>query len=228
MKRRWNANTWVLAVLAFLVAMIGVEACRQMLAENHQMAMQVKEQEDSMIDRHKPGEVGPDFTLPDSHKRKHSLSSLVANDTLVCFTCGCNNCRAFQTYLSEVLAKMGPNAPKVVTVTTARPEGEAEYRREVPLKHTILYDSPNHETPGRPIDEYQGHPCPRIYRMDAKRRIKWLSRSMEFMPSVMVAERDVAEELGFPEGKAPKIVTPDQIQYMEKKSSKAKPAWKTN
>lgn len=121
------------------------------------------------------GDPAPDFTLPDAAGRRHSLSRVVRQDTLLCFICGCDRCRRMQIYLGQMLRSLGSRAPKVVSVSKAPPESDAAWRRDTRLDQLVLYDSRKDNTPV--IELYRGDPCPRLFRLDADRRVTWIGPS---------------------------------------------------
>jgi peroxiredoxin len=141
------------------------------------------------------GDVAPDFTLPDSSGKRRSLSSLVHQDTMLCFLCGCDRCRTMQMYLGEMLRSLGPRAPKVVSVSSAPPESEAAWRRDTKLDQIILYDS---KESGKPVTElYRGHPCPRLFRLDADRRVTWIGPSPARLANLDLLGQAMARNLGY-------------------------------
>jgi hypothetical protein len=141
------------------------------------------------------GDPAPDFTLPDAAGRRHSLSSLVRQDTLLCFLCGCAYCRTMQIYLKEMLDSLGDRAPKVVSVTTAPPEAEAAWRRDTELEQVMLYET---KASGKPVtNEYRGDPCPRLFRMDADRRVTWIGPSPAQVRNLDALGEAIARNLGY-------------------------------
>ena len=148
------------------------------------------------------GDLAPDFTLPDSTGKRLSLSSLVREDTLLGFLCGCAHCRTMQTYLGEMLRSLGPRAPKVLSVTSAAPEAEEAWLRETKLDQILLYDS---KESGKPVTElYRGDPCPRLFRLDADRRVTWIGPSPARVASFDAMGAAIARNLGYriPQGGA--------------------------
>jgi AhpC/TSA family protein len=191
MKQRWTANTWVLATLLGIIVVAGVEAGRQILVGS---ATEGPRAESSFKPGFDVGAVAPDFTLPDSKQKPHRLSELIKKDTLLCFTCGCENCRQLQTYLSGLRSRMKAKAPQVISVTTALPDAEEAYIRDTGLPHLILYEAKESGTPV--MELYKGHPCPRVYRLHADRKVAWISPSPGEVPPTEVGLA-LAAHLGF-------------------------------
>jgi hypothetical protein len=148
------------------------------------------------------GDPAPDFTLPDGSGRRRSLSSLVRQDTMLCFLCGCDHCRTMQIHLGEMLRSLGPRAPEVLSVTSASPEGEAAWRRDTKLDQILLYDS---KASGKPVTGlYRGDPCPRLFRLGADRRVTWIGPSPARLARLDALGEAMARNLGyrFPPGRA--------------------------
>lgn len=143
----------------------------------------------------RPGDPAPDFTLPDRSGKQHSLSSLVRRDTILCFLCGCDHCRTMQIHLGQMLRELGPSAPGVVSVTSAPPEGETAWRRDTKLEQVLLYDSKESGTPV--IDQYRGHPCPRLFRLGPDRRVTWIAPSPAQLATMDLLGEAVARNLGY-------------------------------
>jgi hypothetical protein len=137
------------------------------------------------------GDKAPDFAFPDRSGKVRRLSEISEDDALLCFTCACARCRELQSYLGRLLPTSTRKMPAVISVTTADPEAEESYRRDVPLDQVILYGEPE-----SPVwAQYRGHPCPRVYRIK-QGKITWIGPS----PSSVSGEDGavaVARELGF-------------------------------
>lgn len=233
MKQRWNANTWALAVLSGLVLVIGGETLRTYLAGDRAAVEDAKKQMTAMDPPFKKGEKAPDFTLTDGKGKKQELASLVSRtkqDTLLCFICGCNNCRSMQKYIDVLKSKLGANAPQVVSVSTMQPGAEPGYRKDVKLDQTLLYEEKPDAGKTSIMDIYKGHPCPRIYRLRPDRTVEWIGPSMKSVP-IPAMGIQLAEDLGFRTlgGKdltkplAPDPPDPDGMIPKPKKESQATP-----
>lgn len=140
------------------------------------------------------GEVAPDFTLSDRAGAQHRLSDLVRRDTLLCFICGCSNCLDLQTYLAILIRKMGSGAPDVISVTTMPKDREETYYRDTRLKQQLLYEPKD----GPVMQQYRGHPCPRVYRLRGDRTVAWIGSSPGDRPYLTLIGNELAEHLGFP------------------------------
>jgi hypothetical protein len=140
------------------------------------------------------GDLAPDFTLPDRSRKARSLSGLVRRDTLLCFTCGCSNCLELDTYLAAIVRRLGNRAPAVLNVTLTQPDREASWERDTGLRQTFLYVKRDNPV----FREYRGHPCPRIYRLRADRRVAWIGPSPLAVRSMQTLAGMLAVELGLP------------------------------
>lgn len=195
MKLRLTPNTWVLIVLLGIVVVIGSETARAYLkGDSGQPPPEpVKTDPDFKV-----GDLAPDFTLPDKDGKRHSLASLVKGDTLLCFICGCHQCRQAQTYLGQLNKKLGPKAPRVISVSTTDPEAEEAYKRDVPLAHLMLYDRKVNPEDASEVDSiYHGHPCPRMFRLTGERKVAWIGKSPSQLPGAEMGLMELARVLGF-------------------------------
>ena len=195
MKKRWSGTTWVLVILSTLLVVIAIDVGRQVVTGGPVAG--------EILDQPKPdlgptplfgkGDPAPDFTLADAKGQKHSLYQLLRGDTLLQFNCGCGACRSMSRFVGVLYEKLGPKAPAVVTVTTAPPESEAAWIRDTKLAQTVLY-----EQKGGPVmEQYRGHPCPRVYRLDGDRNIRFIGPSPTQLPDMKVMGLAVGKELGF-------------------------------
>ena len=207
MRRRGNANTWLLGILIAIIGAIGIDVGRRMYSPPKPDDSQA--QKASHEPPFKVGGTAPDFTLPDDHGQKHALSELVKGDTIVTFTCGCSSCRDMHTYMAKVLAKMGKNAPPVVTITSMPPAGEASWLRDTKLQQTFLfqphegvpeekaaYDDMMRQLKGKDVptltDLYKGHPCPRVYRLDSGMKVTYIGPSAADSTTPPLASTQIA------------------------------------
>ena len=170
MRRRWNANTWVLTILGTILLLVGIDVGRRLVAGP---ASGPEPPKASIEPDFKVGDTAPDFTLPDNKKREQTLSKLVKRDTLLTFSCGCNQCKEFQTWTGKLLPLMGKDAPEVISVNTTSPEAAETWVRDTRLKQTFLY-GPHDQGP---VAAYHGKPCPRTFRLDADRKVRWIGSS---------------------------------------------------
>lgn len=141
----------------------------------------------------KVGDEAPDFTLPDRTSKPYQLSSLVQRETLLCFTCGCANCIDLQSFTALLLKRLGKDAPEVVTVTTMPPDREETYFRDTGLKQKLLYEKKE----GPVMKLFQGHPCPRVYRLAGDRTVTWIGSSPAESGELRVVGLELAAQLGF-------------------------------
>jgi peroxiredoxin len=194
MKSRWSANRWAFTALVVLIGLLGIDIGRRWMFP-HALASAADQAEAaaSPDPPFKVGDLAPDFKLPDKDGTQHSLSELAAwKETLLCFTCGCGNCREVQTYMASALRRMGANAPQVVTVTSMSPEAEAAWTRDTKLKQTLLYDAKTH-----PITkQYKGHPCPRVFGLKDGVKVAWIGRLREPEEPLGVLESELTTRLG--------------------------------
>lgn len=219
MKRRLNANTWILIGLCGILLLVGADAAVRLFAGASGASSEpgaAPPAEDSHL---MAGDQAPDFTLPDRSGRPHKLSELVHRDTVLCFTCGCANCLDVQTYLGILLKKMGARAPSVVTVTTMPKDREDAWRRDTRLKETLLYEPKD----GPVMAQYQGHPCPRIYRLKPDRQIWWIGPSPNQVPSMRELGDAMAANLGFPRSRPGNAAPPWTARPASAPGQKTKP-----
>jgi hypothetical protein len=141
----------------------------------------------------KTGDKAPDFTLPDHNERLHALSSLVRRDTLLTFACGCANCIDLQTFTALMFKRLGSKAPDAITVTTMPKDREETYLRDTGLKQQLLYERKE----GPIMKQYQGHPCPRVYRLAPDRTITWIGSSPGESRAMQQVGLELATQLGF-------------------------------
>jgi thiol-disulfide isomerase/thioredoxin len=192
MKTRWNANTWVLVVLLTLIGVVGFDIGHEYFKGGNASAAKITPPDP--YPKFKVGDPAPDFILPDAKGKKHALSELVHKDTFLSFNCGCSNCRDMETYLAELQKRLGDKAPQFLTVTSMNAEREETWFRDTGLKQTILY-TPHGDT--SVMDLYKGHPCPRMFRVTADRKVAWIGPSMSLMPSLKAVGGEAAANLGF-------------------------------
>jgi peroxiredoxin len=214
--KRWSSNTWILAILGAIIILTGLDMGRRLLAGTPpEPPPDPNALRTEMAPGFKEGEKAPDFTLPDAAGKKRRLAELVKGDTLLTFSCGCSNCRDVQAYLGKLRAQMGGKFPAVVTVATSPPEAEKSWIRDTELPQTMLFDNVQTKDVG---NLYKGHPCPRVFRLDADRTVTWIGPSPRELPSPMNMEPMgylVANQLGFEapgdkpgnKPKAPRMVT---------------------
>jgi hypothetical protein len=192
MKRRWTANTWLLTVLMGVLCLIGIDVGRRLAARP--VADPVPKED--AAPKFKVGDVAPRFTLPDSKQVKRTFPDIVKRDTLLVFSCGCNQCREFQTYLGMVEKKLGPKAPDIISVNSTQPGAAAAWIRDTGLKQTMLYGAHG----AGETQVYHGSPCPRAFRVSPERRVTYIGQSRADHVPVQLIGRDVARELGLNSG----------------------------
>lgn len=191
MKRRLDPTRAVVVGVLLVAVLLGLDLAWKSYADLSDAQFQAVHGEHAP--RFQVGDPAPDFELPDGKVQMRSLSSLVKDDTLLCFLCGCSHCRRMQTYLAELLQEMGARAPAVVSVTTAPMEMEAAWRRDTGLEETLLYESKSN---GSPVTAtYRGHPCPRIFRLDGDRRVTWIGPSPREVTRMQEVGEAVAHHL---------------------------------
>jgi peroxiredoxin len=198
MKTRWSSNAWILTILCGIIVLIAVDIGRSMFAKPAPGSLAGNG--NPYTPPFKVGELAPDFRLPDKDAKQHALSELVKKgNTLLVFSCGCANCKDLQTYLGKyIIPKMGKSAPRIVSVSSSSPTAEAAWLRDTHLKQTILYE---HGPGGTPVmDQYKGHPCPRVVGLAGERRVTWIGQSPGELPPDTAVETvgiETAEKLGF-------------------------------
>jgi peroxiredoxin len=190
MKMTWSANTWVALVLGAIVLITAIDLGRRAVMGDQKSKIGAS----TALGGGVPvGETAPEFTLPDNRGNQVSLSKLVKGDTILGFYCGCNNCRSIVTYLGELKKKMSARKVDFIGVVTFKPDYEKAWIRDTGLHEKLLYDSKATAV----MDIYEGHPCPRVYRIDANRKIEWVSPSPRDLPLMPEFGRLIASDLGF-------------------------------
>jgi peroxiredoxin len=192
MKRRWNANSLVLTVLLVILALVGIDVGRRMMAG----PVEIKPPKVDTTPEFKVGDAAPAFSFPDQHSTTLKFADLVRRDTLLVFSCGCAQCREFQTYLGKMEKTLGPKAPDVVSVNTTDPMAADSWMRSTGLKQTMLY-GPHKDGPAAP---YHGAPCPRAFRVSADHKITYIGKSRADGIPVQFLGEDLAQQLGFAQG----------------------------
>ncbi len=181
--------------------------------------------EDPLAKVKPPFEVGdsaPDIILPDSKGQIQQLSKVVRKPSLMIFSCGCANCRTFQTYLGMLVKKLGPKAPDIISAGSTDPAAEEAWVRDTGLRqYVMMYEKgagPEATPKTHYIDDWKGHPCPRAFGLDKKLKVSWIGTSPEqTQGSIYPLQLELAEKLGFvvpgPEKKAAKgrLIAPDPI-----------------
>lgn len=193
MRKRWNANTWVVVILFTLIGLIGIDIGRQMLQASAEKAAP-NAPPVSMKPDFKVGDPAPDFTLPNAKQQQVTFSKLVKGDTLLWFTCGCSNCLEVQEYMGKLSKQLGAKAPDIINVTTMLPDREETWLRDTKLKQTIVYE-PNSQGPVGV--QYKGHPCPRYYRIKGDRTVATIGDSPREVKEMTVFAANLAKDLGF-------------------------------
>jgi peroxiredoxin len=190
MKGKVSATGWAILAVAIALGLVSADLGVRWVRAG---ALPRAAPPPSMDPAFKVGDEAPDFSLPNRDGSRHTLSALVRSDTLLCFICGCARCRALQTYIALLEKRMAAKPPKVISIASSAPEAEAAYVRDTGLKQTILYENAR----GQVNRTYRGHPCPRVFQLDAGRRVRYISPSGTDDAAVTRIAQDVARLLGF-------------------------------
>jgi peroxiredoxin len=191
--RRWSANTWVLIFLGGIILLTGVDVGRRIMAGDVPGASPAALTHASFDPDFAVGDAAPDFTLPNAQGQSLRLSELRRGPTVLTFSCGCAYCKETQRYLGKLTSLLGDRAPVVVTVTTSAPEAEDAWTRDTGLVQTTLYE----ETNGPVMQLYKGHPCPRVFGIDAEGRIDFIGSSPGQMRDLHGLLGEMSRRLGF-------------------------------
>lgn len=189
MKRRWTANQWVLTILFVILALVGIDVGRRMMAG----PVQPKPEPVDVTPEFKVGDPAPAFTLPDQNQKARRFPDLVKRDTILTFSCGCAQCREFQTYLGKLEKELGPKAPDVVSVNSTDPMAAESWVKNTGLKQTLLY-GPHKEGE---VAVYKGAPCPRAFMVNADHKITFIGRSRGEQVPISKMGEELARQLGF-------------------------------
>jgi len=189
--RRWNANQVVLFLLATVLLLAGMDIGRRLVAEEPEVAAPKPPSPDPAF---KVGDPAPDFVLPDERGHPRRLTELVKGDTILTFSCGCNHCREFQSYLAQLYKTLGSKVPAVISINTTHPDAHEAWLRETKLKQTFLYGK--HSAPE--LLPYRGAPCPRAFRLDGEAKVRYIGPSpAQPATNYVSVAYDMAEELDF-------------------------------
>lgn len=194
MKRPRSSAVYILATLAVLLGVVGVEAVGRMLRAPAAGALAGSAALGSVsyYPDFRVGDLAPDFELPDREGKPHRLSELVRRDTMLFFACGCSHCMEVQTLLGILSKKLRDKTPAVISVTTMPRDRERTWERDTGVKQTFLYEGKD----GPVFAQYRGHPCPRIYRLKPDRRVAWISISLNETPYLSDLGDQMAAVLG--------------------------------
>jgi hypothetical protein len=112
---------------------------------------------------------------------------------LLWFICGCDACKELQGYATQLMRRLGPKAPDNIALTTQEPVAAKAWIRDTGFQQHMLFEKKN----GPIMEKYRGHPCPRIYRLDADRRVRWISPSLARTRHMEDMGNSLAVQLGF-------------------------------
>jgi peroxiredoxin len=208
MKKRWNANTWVVVILFTLIGLISIDIARQMVRSATEKPEPPPPPTKPDPD-FKVGDLAPDFSLPDAKGKRVQFSKVAKGDSMLWFTCGCSNCLEVQEYMSTLSQRLGKRAPSIVNVTTMEATREAAWLKDSKLAQTILYE-PDARSPVGMM--YKGHPCPRFFRITPERKVAAIGPSPSTLPDMRMMSMMLADTLGFKrqaDAKAGDMVAPE-------------------
>jgi peroxiredoxin len=191
MKKRWSANTWLLIVLVTVIGLVGIDIGRRMFAGP---VVEPPPPPQGGPPDFKVGDKAPDFALPGEDGKERRLHDVVKGDTILTFSCGCNKCKLYQTFLGKLLTRLGSNRPDVVSINTTKPEASEAWARDTRVKQTFLY-AESHDIDV--LKPYHGHPCPRAFRLARDGTVKWIGASPSQAPGAPAMGEELAQELGF-------------------------------
>ena len=190
MSKRWGAKQWGLTALAVVIVGVALDSSRILFPTKEDREQAAR---GPKAPHFKEGDPAPEFSLPDRTGKERRLAELVSGDTMLFFTCGCANCLEVQNYVGLLRKKMGDKAPSFVNVTTMKPDGEESWLERTGLPQTILYE----QKEGPVTKQYQGHPCPRAYRLRPNRTVAWIGPSPDGLPSIQIIGMAIGSNLGF-------------------------------
>lgn len=196
MKRSSRRKVWFYSTLGVLATLVLLDLGTRLISPgpaDSKTAPSAPQRAVAFAPPFRVGDLAPDFALPDSAGKPHRLSEVVRRDTLLCFTCGCANCIDLQTFTALMLERLGAGAPDVISVTTMPKDRAGTYYRDTGLKQLMLFERKE----GPIMKQYQGHPCPRVYRLDADRKVKWIGSSPGESQQLRRVGLELAAEFGF-------------------------------
>lgn len=205
--RGWNANTWIAVILGAIVVVSGIDIGRRLTTGAGGEGPPAPDPEPQKKLSFKVGDAAPDFSLPDGSGKQVKLSSFVKRDTLLCFICGCGQCLELQTFVGKLAKKLGPKMPAMLAVSTTEKEREATWRRDTGVEQKMLFEKPDKKA----MDTYQGHPCPRVFRLNPGPTVTWIGPSPADVPATQVMGMQLAKQLGYPQDQASKLYMTPQV-----------------
>jgi peroxiredoxin len=180
-----RALTWLLGGLAAIIAVMTVGVVWVTLRPPAA---------DSPREELHAGMVAPDFGLPDDADRTRRLSELDGKPTVLLFLCGCDRCYLMVRALQETEKGLRGEKPRHVVVTTMTPSEADTWQVRTGFHALFLFEKSSR---GPVMQQFAGHPCPRVYVLDSRRSIKYISPSPkgEAKPEQVMAELAAALRL---------------------------------
>jgi peroxiredoxin len=122
------------------------------------------------------GMAAPEFSLPDELDRERGLTDLDGKPAVLLFLCGCSRCYLMVHALQATEKGLGGEKPRHMVVTTMTPSEARSWQERTGFHALFLFEKSSH---GPVISQYAGHPCPRVYVLDGRRSIRYISPSPE-------------------------------------------------
>lgn len=148
------------------------------------------------------GQAAPDFALPDDANRTRRLSELDGEPSVLLFLCGCGRCYLMVSALQEIEKQLHGETPRHLVVTTMSPAEAESWQQRTGFQALFLFEK---NSQGPVIHQFAGHPCPRVYVLDSRRSIRYISPSPEgnAEPEHMKADLAAALRVSAQEAPAP-------------------------
>ncbi len=180
---RWGASFWVLAALLTICGLVAADVARQkwwapkakppsMIAEAKPAPVPVKETGFPV------GARVPDFALPDHRGQLHRLSDFRGKKTVLAFFCGCERCAMMASYVAQYEEKSNVDKPQHLTVWTMPPAVLTSWQEKAQYSGTFVFENMD----GPQVKRFGGYPCPRVYVLDPKGRVRYRSPHPESQP----------------------------------------------
>jgi peroxiredoxin len=118
----------------------------------------------------------PDFALPDAADRMRRLSEFEGKPAALLFLCGCSRCYLMVGAVEEAEKQLRGERPRRLVVWTLARSEAGFWQKRTGFSALFLFEK---NSQGPVIQKYAGHPCPRVYVLDRRHSIRYISPSPE-------------------------------------------------
>jgi peroxiredoxin len=169
-----RALTWLLGGLAAILALLTLGAL--WLAHTASPRKTAASSPPPPVEALRVGMAAPDFVLLDEHESPRRLSEFNGKPSVLLFFCGCSRCQLMAQALGDTEKPLRGEKPRHIVVTTMTPEESRTWQERTGFHALFLFDK---NLPGSVIQQFSGHPCPRVYVLDRQRSIRYISPNPE-------------------------------------------------